>query len=303
MFGLRRYNYDTFSSELMSKKDLARFSGGPEPGDPAPDFEAYNLDGEKIELRDFRGEKNAVLSFGSATCPFTTAAIGPLNELYEEYKDSNEVAFLFVYIREAHPGERLPAHQSFKEKVRAAELFREEEEVDIPIVVDTLHGRIHRMYGKAANPTYLIDRSGHVAFRCLWTQADIIADALEELLDSGTEQAVVHDGEDTRMPAAKAVVHTHRALKRGGERAVENFREQMGRPGRLADTTSRVVGPIAMHPERVIAGAALAAGVIAAGLFAGFRLREAWQRQSHDPYRYAREGSPDDSNGGYAVGI
>ncbi|HMK31684.1 MAG TPA: deiodinase-like protein [Terriglobales bacterium] len=303
MLGFGRYNYESFKSEFISKAGLTRFSGGPEPGDAAPDFEGYNLEGEKVALDDFRGEQNLVLSFGSATCPATAASIGPLNELYEEYKDSDEVAFVFVYVREAHPGEKLPGHRSFREKVRAAELFREEEYVDIPILVDSLEGRIHRAYGKAPNPTYVIDKSGHIAFRCLWTQADVIADALEALVEDGAERAVVEGGEDTSLPVASAVVHTHRALERGGERAIENFRSEMGRPGRLAETASRVMGPIAMHPERAIAGAAIAAGVIAAGLFAGFRLRQARCRRSQDPYRYASGGPGDDSDDGYAVGI
>ena len=41
--------------------------GGPELGDPAPDFRLSSTRGETIELSSFRGEKPVVLVFGSFT--------------------------------------------------------------------------------------------------------------------------------------------------------------------------------------------------------------------------------------------
>jgi hypothetical protein len=124
MFGRHRYNYESFNGHTLLK-EAARmgFRSGPKPGAKAPDFELRSLDGKKVRLSDFAGEKNVVLTFGSATCPFTAASVRGLNELYEDYAGSDEVAFLFMYVREAHPGERIPAHQSDEDKQRAAELF------------------------------------------------------------------------------------------------------------------------------------------------------------------------------------
>src|SRR5205807_1967050 len=131
MFGLgSEYNYSHFTKELLTK-DLAagRFSG-PEPGDRAPDFELRSLEGDSFRLSDFRGQKNLVLTFGSATCPMTAGSVGGINKLAKKFGDA--VQFVFIYAREAHPGDSLPAHSSIAEKVRAAELLREEEEIDIP---------------------------------------------------------------------------------------------------------------------------------------------------------------------------
>jgi hypothetical protein len=125
MFGLKRYNYGTFTRDLILK-DLAKtkFAGGPKPGERAPEFEARTLDGDTIELSDYRGEKNVVLTFGSATCPMTAAAMDGLNELYDEFH-GDDVEFVFCYVREAHPGDDLPAHRTMDEKIAAAELLRE----------------------------------------------------------------------------------------------------------------------------------------------------------------------------------
>jgi hypothetical protein len=46
-----------------------------------------------------------------------------------------------LYTREAHPGERLPAHAGFEDKVTAARRLRDELGITRPIVVDDLDGR------------------------------------------------------------------------------------------------------------------------------------------------------------------
>ena len=277
MFGLKRYNYETFTKDLLGKDILkSKFTGGPGPGERAPGFAARTLRGDEVRLEESAGARNVVLTFGSATCPFTASSIRGLNDLYDEFRDQG-VQFLFVYVREAHPGERLPAHASLAEKVRAAELFRDQEKVDIPIVVDDLRGGIHRKYGTLPNPTFLIDKSGRVAFRTLWTRPRMVRQALQELLERQeerhTEHAVVHGGEDTTMPMSYAVLHTHRALERGGRQAVEDFHRELGIAGRLSTATSRVIEPVTMHPGRALAGAAAAGGVIVGGLILGRYLR------------------------------
>ncbi|MBV9609113.1 MAG: redoxin domain-containing protein [Acidobacteria bacterium] len=277
MFGFSKYNYEKFTRDLLAKDMVkSKMMGGPRPGERAPDFSGRTIDGEKLQLSDFRGEKNVVLAFGSATCPMTAGSISGMNDLFEEY-NGDDVQFIFVYVREAHPGEDIPAHSSYEDKIEAAELLREEDEIEMPIIVDDLSGTIHKKYGKLPNPTYLIDKSGRVAFRCLWTDAGVVEDALEELLerqrDRDVEHAVVNGGEDTSMHMKNAFVYSHRALRRGGDQAVADFREAMGMPGRLALLSSRVTEPIIMNPAKVVTAVAITGGVIVGGLIAGRELR------------------------------
>ncbi len=287
MFGFAKYNYESFSRNTLAKEMAAtKLLGGPKPGERAPDFEAETLDGNTIRLSDYRGEKNVVLTFGSVTCPMTAGSIGGMNDLYDEYS-GHDVKFLFVYVREAHPGEEIPAHESMDDKIQAAELLRDDEEIEMPILVDDLRGSIHRKYGKLPNPTYIIDKSGRIAFRALWTQPDRVEQALEELLerqrDRGVEHVVVDGGEDRSMPVSYAFIHSRRALERGGRKSVQDFTESMGMPGRIAITTSRVVEPVALHPGKALAAAGIAGGVIAASLLAGRALRR-WRLCSRIPY-------------------
>lgn len=287
MFGFRKYNYEHFTRDMLARVLAKRSApGGPEPGERAPDFEGRTLDGEKVRLSEYRGHKNVVLSFGSLTCPMTAGSIRGMNELYEKY-NGDDVQFLFVYVREAHPGEVVPAHRSMGEKVAAAEMLRDNEEVAMPILVDDVRGGIHRKYGSFPNPTYLIDKSGRVAFRCLWTRPSLVEEALEELLerqrDRGVEHAVVRGGEDTSMSLTYPMIHAYRAVERGGHQALDDFRQAVGVPGRMALAASRVVRPVAMHPGRALASVALAGGVVAAGVLAGRKLRER-RFPSRSPY-------------------
>ena len=50
-------------------KWLAKYDAhAPKPGDPAPDFELRDVDGERsVRLSDFHGKKPVVLVFGSFT--------------------------------------------------------------------------------------------------------------------------------------------------------------------------------------------------------------------------------------------
>lgn len=310
MLGFTPYNYETFRRNLLVK-DLVvtKFFGAPKPGDKAPDFEGRTINGDRIRLSDYRGEKNVVLTFGSATCPFTAHSIRGLNDLYEDY--SEEVEFLFVYIREAHPGEELGPHESMRDKVRAAELLRDEEDIVMPVIVDDLNGRIHRKYGKAPNPTYLVDVSGRIAFRMLNTNTTVLAEAIDELLerqeDRGVEHVVVHGGDYLGIPKASALLHTHRALKRGGKKSIDDFKQEMGWPGRLAVTGSHVVEPVVEHPLAVLAMAGAAAGVVALGIWGGLALRKRRLQPYRDPYNYGqfkpRHSERNDRSDYEAVGI
>jgi peroxiredoxin len=309
MFGFKKYNYDAFTKDLLVKDTLLDRFSGPDPGDDAPEFEARTINGDMVRLTDYEGEKNVVLTFGSATCPFTAASIDGLNDLFDDYS-SDDVQFLFCYVREAHPGEHLAAHDSLETKVRAAETFREEEDVEMPIIVDDLKGTIHKKYGTLPNSTFIIDKSGRVAFRCLWTRPSVVADALDELIElqeeRDTDHAIVHGGEDTKMPSTYAMLHAHRALERGGNRAIHDFRSELGIPGTLAVTGSKLARPLVERPGMALATAAITAGVIAGGIVVGkmlrdrrFRVRSPYEIDQSRP----RSREPEDTGGYEAVGI
>jgi len=290
MFGLGGgdYNYEHFSRKVLTNDLMASraFGRGPRPGERAPDFELRSLEGDRVRLRDFRGHTNVVLTFGSATCPMTAGSLRGIDELAKKFS-RDEAEFLFVYAREAHPGDEITGHHSMAEKIRAAEILRSEEEVSVPILVDELDGRVHRRYGQLPNPTYIIDRSGRVAFRGLWTQPPVVEEALSQLMaiqhDRGVDHAIVLGGDDRSMPMSYPALYSYRALQRGGREAIVDFEQALGFPGKIAVASSRIMGPVKQNPGRTLAAAALGAGVLAAGLYAGRSLRRR-RLHSRSPY-------------------
>ncbi len=132
--------------------------------------------------------------------------------------------------------------------------------------------------------------------------AIVIENAINELLDvqerTGKDQEVVAGGEDRRMPKSFPLLYTYRALKRGGREAILDFEEAMGMPGKLAVASSRIAQPVVENPGKTAAAAALTAGVLVGGIYAGVKLRQKRLR-GREPYRYydgqraARTGTDD----------
>lgn len=309
MLGFKDYNYERFTREVLKEMD-SDFSG-PKPGERVPDFKALALDSndEMVRLSDYEGKKNVLLVFGSATCPMTAGSIRGLNALYDEFR-GDQIEFLFVYVREANPGERIGAHGSLDDKIRAAHLLRDEEELAMPVLVDDLRGAIHRKYSRLPNPAFLIDKTGRVAFRCRWAQAEKLGKAIEELLrlqqERGVDHAIVGSGQDLSMPLSYSVLFSYRALDRGGEDAFHDFREAFGFPERVATRASRETNPILENPGRVLAIVALTGAVLAGGLYAGFELRKRRLGSRRNPYRAYEKKAVRDTETGTdygAVGI
>lgn len=300
MLGFSSYNYEHFSRELFH--DLAQSSfSGPAPGERAPDFRAATLDGEAARLGDFVNKKNVLLIFGSATCPMTAGSIGGINQLYDRFR-GDEIEFLFIYVREAHPGEVIPAHRTMREKTEAARLLRDEEDMQMPVVVDDLRGAIHRKYSRLPNPAFLIDKSGRVAFLSLWSRPEAIQVAIEELLEVQQERriehAIVNGGQDLSMPLPYSALSAYRALERGGKQSLNDFRQALGLPARVAFTASHLARPLLDNPGRVMSIIALTAAVLAGGLYAGFELRKRRLGIRPNPYRaYEKERVRDTETG------
>jgi hypothetical protein len=76
-------------------------------GDAAPDFTLADPTGHReVKLSAARGKRPVVLVFGSCTCPPFRRQIAELEKLYAAHKEQAD--FYLVYIREAHPGSKIP---------------------------------------------------------------------------------------------------------------------------------------------------------------------------------------------------
>lgn len=101
--------------------------------------------------------------------------MGPLHELFERYGE--RVAFVVVYIREAHPedgwvvkpnreaGIRVddPVSDVDRHKVAAECALRLR--IRMPVVIDAIDDRITSAYGALPDRLYLVGKGGRIAFQ------------------------------------------------------------------------------------------------------------------------------------------
>jgi peroxiredoxin len=230
------YNYPAYSF-AMDASELARWlSEGPHTGEAAPDFGLEDLDGVPVQLSDLRG-KPVVIEFGSYTCPIFSDRVIEMERLAQSHP---EAEFLVIAVREAHPGEVTPHHQTLTQKRRAARCLAMEEGLRRRVLIDDLEGGVHRAYGGGWNPVYVIDAAGRVAFRRAWNHPGEVALALEALASG----AALPVGESIDMVALPGRAPTGlRLLERGGCQALLDFYITAPRPfqRRLEDSASEAV--------------------------------------------------------------
>lgn len=212
-----RYNYERFRPHHF---DLATFDG-PGIGQRLPDVGLTTVDGHPVRLSDFAG-RTVVIETGSVTCPMYAKGIDGMNRLAAQHPD---VVFAVLYVREAHPGERIGRHCGLDEKRAAARLTRSALDERRLILVDDLEGTLHLALGGLPNMVYVIGPDGLVRFRGDWTQVDVMASVLAGTADPRTL------GREHFPPAKPRPATAIRTLLNGGRLALFDF--VIGLPGLL----------------------------------------------------------------------
>ena len=155
-----------------------------------------------------------------------------MEQLYKEY-GRRGFEFFLVYTREAHPGEKVPAHSSLEEKFKNACRIRDEEKLTIPILVDSLEGDLHQSYGASdlTNSTcprlHVIDKDGRVIFKATWTDARELRLVIEDLLERESRVAEgyrIKEGtiEKIQFPL-RDLPERSRVLGRAGEESIADW--------------------------------------------------------------------------------
>lgn len=153
----------------------ARNGGGVQPnnhprksvGQPAPDFQLFNLSETPVTLKQHLGKDVVVLDFWATWCGPCIRAMPQLLEVAGRYRDRDVVVYAV----------------NQKEKKQTIERFIKRKEWEIPILLD-LDGGIGKQYGADAIPTtVIIDRAGVIRY---WHQG--MSDDLSEEMSSIIEK-------------------------------------------------------------------------------------------------------------------
>ena len=244
---------------------------GQPPGGEAPDFELPSTGGHRVRLSGLRG-KPVVLHFVSYTCPVTRGGVYTMRELRRLYGE--QVQFVEVLVRQAHPGELHGAYRSYADKLDDARAFEREEHPPWPVLIDDLAGTVQRAYGGLAAAVYLIDSRGAIAFCGTWGQSPALRQAIDELLSGDHPRASAAKAVDRRPHLAAAIVAGQRGPIRGGRQSLIDL--ELGFPGAMAlmlmgRVARPALAPLALRTTPVPSSvrAALLAGLVVAGTAVG----------------------------------
>ncbi|MDQ4076426.1 MAG: hypothetical protein M3220_09295, partial [Chloroflexota bacterium] len=177
----------------------------------------------------------------------------------------DQVHFVDVLIRQAHPGPTVRPYDNFDEKMQDGYRYQQEEGIPWPVLVDDVPGTVHQVYGGLADPTYLIDADGRVAFYNMWTYAPTLHKAIEALLRRGGH-GVVQGGIDHIPYLLPAMTDGWRGLRRGLPQSfidIETAAPLMGSSIWLGYQMRALLAPLTLRarplPTPVKAGLALGA--------------------------------------------
>jgi len=197
--------------------------GGLAAGEQMPDFDLETTDGGHVRKADFVGVKPLLLSFGSVTCPMTIDANPKLKHLYEQFGE--HIAFVSLYVREAHPGDRYPQPETEEQKIQFARELKERDHLPWPVAIDDIDGSLHRRLDPKPNAAYIMDTGGRVAFRMLWSndREGVLRKALEQVA-AGQTPAKEHSGR--MVPMMRGIAHMDEVLAMSGPTARRDVRRQ-----------------------------------------------------------------------------
>lgn len=173
-----------------------------------------------------------------------------------------------MFIHQAHPGELRHRYTTFDQKLEGAREYKEQEQLPWPVLVDDLAGTMHKTYSRGmADPTFLIDGDGQMAFYGMWTHAPTLQRAIAELLSEGGQSQ--HLGLDRTPHLLASFVDGYRGPRRGGRRAVLEYDLGAGGAGTLSflgNKAKRVLGPVALRstplPRRTRLAIALGLAIV-----------------------------------------
>ena len=209
------YRYQRLTTRVLM--DDFRFrEAAPGAGDYLPEFELVTTSGERISTRDYADGQPLLLVFGSVTCPMTVGSVPSLKRLHSEFGD--KVAFVTLYVREAHPGEHYPQPESLDEKLEHARALKELDEIPWMVATDDIDGTLHRALDTKPNAAYLVDADGKIAFRALWAGDERgLRQALESVARGNTPAK--RQSRAMLVPLATGLGYVHEVLRRAGRQA------------------------------------------------------------------------------------
>ena len=181
-----------------------------------------------------------------------------MEKLYEAWRDY-DVAFLYLYTREPHPGfYEIPQTKNIDERKKNAKKCKKDLGMTLPWIIDDMKSSIQRAYGGLPNCAYIIDSKGKVFYKEAWASAEKLNEKLKELFESKPEykkNAVKHVEKSIQKEkeSEKRIVLAEKLAKLACEDACESltgiFKEE-----KELETRAKLVGMFALTKQKKCIG-------------------------------------------------
>ncbi len=178
---------------------------GYQKGEKVPELTLFSPEGMKFTLSEVLAKNKPVLLIsGSYTCDISRSNLIDINAMSLKYTD--KVNVYLVYTIDAHPvdvaspysqtneinlatanvRENIEAEQpkTYGERKLLAQNWKQQNDIMVPVIVDSPFNEFWLSYGQAPNTAYLIEPSGTVYFKQAWFDYFKMDDAIGEWLRS-----------------------------------------------------------------------------------------------------------------------
>ncbi len=148
-----------------------------------------------------------------------------MEDLADRFAD-RAVRSIFIYTREAHPGENYRHHATMDDKRANANAFKAHSGIRREILLDGLDGAAHRAYGELPNMTWIMGRGGFIHYKSSWTGVADVEKALVQVLDfqeNRIKQKWVPFYSERSAWSTRSPELFQQGLERAGPQAVADF--------------------------------------------------------------------------------
>lgn len=248
-------NYRYKQVNLRLFLDDMKFSkNAPVAGDLFPAFNLTTTEGRHLTNSNVFGnqifkDKPVLFIFGSMTCPMTMSSMPSIKKLQREFGD--QIEFVLVQGREAHPGEKTPQPETMAEKQQHALTLKGYFDIDWTVATDSIEGDLHRALDPKPNLVYLVGNDSRILFRSIWA-GDIAA--IHRALAAVAAGQPLSKKQSVSMvgPMARAMGHVDATIKRGGRMAVRDM-WRVAFPVVLAGRIATLFSPLSPNQRGVAA--------------------------------------------------
>lgn len=189
-----------------------------------PAFDLPTTAGDHVRKSDFAGRRPLLLTFASITCPMVASNGPALKRLYQRFGD--RVAFVTLYVREAHPGERYPQPDAFEQKLEYARQYKKRDRIPWPVAVDNVEGDLHRTLDPKPDAAYLVNTYGDVAFRTVSSSDErVLREGLEAIVSR--QPLTIGERQPRVVPLLKGLGMMREILNLAGQEARQDFRREL----------------------------------------------------------------------------